>query len=246
MGSGFLAKGLTIINNAGPSKHQAVALRVGSDKSAIYQCSLQGYQDTLYVHSNRQFYAETDIYGTVDFIFGNAVAVIQNCYIQPRKPNSNQHNTVTAQGRSDPNQNTGISIHKCRIIGSSDLGSTAVYLGRPWQKYSRTVVMVTYLDGSVRPEGWDKWSGNFALSTLYYGEYGNTGPGSSISGRVQWAGVHSSMSTSEASKFTVGNFIFGDEWLPNLGVSFTSGLWFYTLFGLLQISFEAKLAKISN
>ncbi|KAJ4792716.1 Pectinesterase [Rhynchospora pubera] len=223
LGSGFMAKGLTIINKAGPAKHQAVALRVGSDKAVVYQCSIQGYQDTLYVHSNRQFIAETDIYGTVDFIFGNAVAVIQNCYIQPLKPSGGQHDTITAQGRTDPNQNTGISIHKCRIMGASNLGGTAVYLGRPWQKYSRTVVMMTYLDDSIRPEGWDKWSGNFALSTLYYGEYGNTGPGSSISGRVKWGGVHSSMSTNEASKFTVGNFIFGDEWLPS-GVSYTSGL----------------------
>ncbi|KAJ3679586.1 hypothetical protein LUZ60_017597 [Juncus effusus] len=100
------------------------------------------------------------------------------------------------QGRTDPNQNTGLSIHKFRIIGSSDLGSTPSYLGR----------------------------GNFALSTLYYGEYGNTGPGSDISGRVQWDGVHASMSKDEASKFTVGNFIFGDSWLPGTGVSYTSGL----------------------
>ncbi|KAJ3695757.1 hypothetical protein LUZ60_001134 [Juncus effusus] len=224
VGSGFMAKGLTIINSAGPSKHQAVALRVGSDLSVIYQCSIQGYQDSLYLFSNRQFVAETDIYGTVDFIFGNAAAVLQNCYIQPRKPSSGQKNTITAQGRTDPNQNTGFSIHKCRIIGSSDLGSTPTYLGRPWQKYSRTVVMESYLDGSINSDGWYQWSGNFALSTLYYGEYGNTGPGSDISGRVQWDGVHTSMSKEEASKFTVGNFILGDSWLPGTGVSYTSGL----------------------
>ncbi|XP_072953756.1 pectinesterase-like [Typha angustifolia] len=224
MGPGFIAKGLTIINNAGPAKHQAVALRVGGDKSVVYQCSIQGYQDTLYTHSNRQFYAEDDIYGTVDFIFGNSAVVLQNCYIQPRKPGSGQKNSVTAQGRSDPNQNTGISIHKCRIIGSSDLGGTPTYLGRPWMKYSRTVVMASYLDSSINAAGWEEWSGSFALSTLYYGEYGNTGPGASTSGRVRWAGVHPSLSSSEASKFTVGNFIFGDEWLPDTGVSYNSGL----------------------
>ncbi|KAG1334405.1 pectinesterase [Cocos nucifera] len=224
MGAGFIAKGLTIINNSGPSKNQAVALRVGADKSVIYQCSIQGYQDTLYTHSNRQFYSEDDIYGTVDFIFGNSAVVFQNCFIQPRKPGGGQRNSVTAQGRLDANQNTGISIHKSRIVGASDLGGTPTYLGRPWRKYSRTVVMETYMDGSINSAGWEPWSGSFALSTLYYGEYANTGPGSSTSGRVHWPGVHSSLSTAEASKFTVAEFILGASWLPGTGVSYTAGL----------------------
>ncbi|XP_010932336.1 probable pectinesterase/pectinesterase inhibitor 16 [Elaeis guineensis] len=224
MGAGFIAKRLTIINNSGPSKNQGVALRVGADRSVIYQCSIQGYQDTLYTHSNRQFYLQDDIYGTVDFIFGNSAVVFQNCYIQPRKPAGGQKNSITAQGRLDPNQNTGISIQKCRIIGASDLDGTPTYLGRPWQKYSRTVVMETYMDDSIDPAGWEPWSGSFALSTLYYGEYANTGPGASTSGRVGWPGVHSSLSAAEATQFTVAEFISGDSWLPGTGVSYTAGL----------------------
>lgn len=224
MGSGFIAKGLTIVNSAGPGKGQAVALRVGGDLSVVYQCDIQAYQDTLYTHSNRQFYAENDISGTVDFIFGNSAVVIQSCNIQPRRPDPGQEDTVTAQGRTDPNQNTGISIHKCRITGASDLGGTPVYLGRPWQKYSRTVVMESYLDRSIAPAGWLEWSGRFALDTLYYGEYGNTGPGAGTSRRVKWSGVHTSLSTADATRFTVGNFILGDSWLGRTGVSYTSGL----------------------
>lgn len=122
MGDGFIARDITVVNSAGPAKHQAVALRVGSDKSVIFRCSIIGYQDTLYTHSKRQFYRETDIYGTVDFIFGNSAVVFQTCNIYARKPmSSSVKNFVTAQGRSSPNQNTGISIHNCKISAAEDL-----------------------------------------------------------------------------------------------------------------------------
>ncbi|CAN8279998.1 unnamed protein product [Cochlearia groenlandica] len=218
MGDGFLARDITFVNSAGPNSEQAVALRVGSDRSVIYRCSIDGYQDTLYTLSKRQFYRETDIYGTVDFIFGNAAVVFQSCNIVSRK-GSSEHNYVTAQGRTDPNQNTGISIHKCRITGS-----TGTYLGRPWKQYSRSVVMQSFLDGSVYGSGWSAWSGGFALKTLYYGEFGNTGPGSSVSGRVNWAGYHPALTLTEAEGFTVSGFIGGTSWLPSTGVAFESGL----------------------
>ncbi|TXG72926.1 hypothetical protein EZV62_001505 [Acer yangbiense] len=229
MGDGFIARDITFVNSAGGDKHQAVALRIGSDKSVIFRCSIVGYQDSLYTHSKRQFYRDTDIYGTVDFIFGNSAVVFQNCNIYPRKPlSSGLRNFITAQGRTDPNQNTGISIHNCRIVPASDLAPSkskfVTYLGRPWKKYSRTVVMQTYLDDVIHPSGWSAWSGNFALGTLYYGEYMNTGPGASTSGRVRWASYHSSLTPTQAQAFTVAAFISGNLWLPSTGVSFDSGL----------------------
>ncbi len=100
VGDGFIARDITVQNTAGAANHQAVALRSGSDLSVFYRCSFEGYQDTLYVHSQRQFYRECDIYGTVDFIFGNAAVVIQNCNIYPRYP-PNKTNTITAQGTAN-------------------------------------------------------------------------------------------------------------------------------------------------
>ncbi|GKV33080.1 hypothetical protein SLEP1_g41627 [Rubroshorea leprosula] len=227
-GDGFIARDMTFENTAGPQKHQAVAFRSGSDFSVFYRCSFIGYQDTLYVYSQRQFYRECDIYGTQDFIFGDAVAVLQNCNIYVRKPISDQKNTITAQGRKDPNENTGIVIHNSRVMAASDLkpvqGSFKTYLGRPWQKYSRTVFMKSTLDGLIDPAGWLPWNGKFALSTLYYGEYMNIGPAAVTSGRVNWPGYHVIKSSTEASQFTVGNFLAGGSWLPGTGVPFDSGL----------------------
>ncbi|XP_038878011.1 pectinesterase-like [Benincasa hispida] len=228
VGARFLARDITFQNTAGPSKHQAVALRVGSDLSAFYRCDMLAYQDTLYVHSNRQFYIKCIIVGTIDFIFGNAAAVIQDCDIHARRPNPGQRNMVTAQGRTDPNQNTGIVIQKCRIGTTSDLqqviGNFPTFLGRPWQRYSRTVVMQTSISNVIDPAGWHVWNGNFALDTLFYAEYQNSGAGADTSRRVTWKGYRVITSAAEAQAFTAGNFISGGTWLSSTGFPFSLGL----------------------
>ncbi|XP_058082543.1 pectinesterase-like [Magnolia sinica] len=227
VGQGFVAIDITFRNTAGAIKHQAVAVRNGADLSAFYSCSFEGYQDTLYTHSLRQFYRECDIYGTIDFIFGNAAVVFQNCNLYARLPLASQANVITAQGRTDPNQNTGTSIHNCRIMASSDLasssGPTKTYLGRPWKQYSRTVYMQSFMDALIDPTGWQPWDHDFALSTLYYAEYNNTGPGSGTSNRVDWLGYHV-INGSDARNFTVSNFILGDSWLTLTGVPYLGGL----------------------
>ncbi|KAK8513700.1 hypothetical protein V6N13_002428 [Hibiscus sabdariffa] len=224
VGDGFLARDITFQNTAGPSKHQAVALRVGSDFSAFYRCDMLAYQDTLYVHSLRQFYSGCFIAGTVDFIFGNAAAVFQDCDIHARRPNPNQRNMVTAQGRDDPNQNTGIVIQKCRIGATRDLEAVkanfSTYLGRPWKEYSRTVIMQTFISDIIHPDGWFPWNGNFALDTLTYREYQNTGPGADTSNRVTWKGYSVITNASEARRYTARNFIDGANWLSATGFPF--------------------------
>ncbi|KAL4369525.1 hypothetical protein GQ457_05G001990 [Hibiscus cannabinus] len=227
VGSRFIAKGMTFMNSAGPSKNQAVALRVDSDLSAFYKCSIVAYQDTLYVHSLRQFFRECDIYGTIDTICGNAAAVFQDCNLYARKPNPSQENVFTAQGRDDPNQNTGISILNCRIRADAELvpviPSVKTYLGRPWKEYSRTVVLRSYIEDLVDPAGWVEWSGDIGLSTLYYGEYLNRGPGSGTSKRVTWPGYRVIKSLDEATQFTVGSFIQGKDWLNSTNIPFYLG-----------------------
>ncbi|KAK6117729.1 hypothetical protein DH2020_048518 [Rehmannia glutinosa] len=164
----------------------------------------------------------------VDFIFGNAAVVFQNCTIHARKPMQQQKNTITAQNRKDPNQNTGISIHACRIVGEPDLekakAAFPTYLGRPWKMYARTVYMLSYMGDHIHPKGWLEWNATFALDTLYYGEYMNYGPGAGLGQRVKWPGYRVITSTEEASKFTVAKFIFGSSWLPSTGVAYLAGL----------------------
>ncbi|CAA0832008.1 Probable pectinesterase/pectinesterase inhibitor 41 [Striga hermonthica] len=223
----FIAADITFRNTAGPAKSQAVAVRNGADLSAFYYCSFEAYQDTLYAHSLRQFYRDCTISGTVDFVFGNAAAVLQSCNILPRLPLPGQFNPITAQGRTDPNQNTGTSVHGCNITAAPDLAASnatvRTYLGRPWKQYSRVVYMESFMGSLIDPAGWRAWSGDFALNTSYYAEFNNTGPGSNTSARVTWPGFHV-IDRTTAENFTVSSFLLGDYWLPQTGVPYIGGL----------------------
>lgn len=52
----------------------------------------------------------------------------------------------------------------------------------------------------IHTDGWLPWEGNFALNTLYYAEYSNTGPGASTDDRVKWIG-RKDINRDEASKY---------------------------------------------
>lgn len=216
IGDGFMAQSLGFRNTAGPEKHQAVALRVQSDRSIFLNCRMEGYQDTLYAQTHRQFYRGCYITGTIDFIFGDAAAIFQNCNIYIRKPMDNQKNIVTAQGRADKRQTTGTVLQNCHIMADEKLTPEKAkfksYLGRPWKEYSRTIIIETEIDDIIDPEGWLPWEGSFALKTLYYAEYNNKGPGADLKGRVKWPGLKV-IKKDEAMKYTVGPFLQGDSWL---------------------------------
>ncbi|XP_029124861.1 probable pectinesterase/pectinesterase inhibitor 54 [Cajanus cajan] len=188
-----------------------------------------GYQDTLYAHALRHFYRECDIHGTIDFIFGNAAALFQSCTLLLRRPHGGAYNVILANGRTDGGQNTGFSVHKCRIAPSAEFSgvkrSHRWFLGRPWKEYSRAVVMQSAIDDAVAPTGWVEWPGcgSSVLRTLYFAEYGNEGGGAGTSKRVQWPGFRV-LGAQEALKFTVATFIAGNSWIPSTGVAFISGL----------------------
>ncbi|XP_010541678.1 PREDICTED: probable pectinesterase/pectinesterase inhibitor 54 [Tarenaya hassleriana] len=226
-GDGFIGRDIGFKNTAGPMGQQAIALSIASDRSVLYRCSISGYQDTLYTVALRQFYRECDIYGTVDFIFGNAAAIFQHCNLILGRPyDTRAYNVIMANGRTDPKQNTGFSLQNCKITTDSQFSPVkrrySSYLGRPWKAYSRCIVMETYIDEAISGEGWVKWlnSGSDDEGTLYFGEYKNYGGGAGLSERVKWRGFHV-MRFEDAMEFSVGEFIDGDSWLPNTGISFT-------------------------
>ncbi|KAJ9168114.1 hypothetical protein P3X46_019676 [Hevea brasiliensis] len=227
LGEGFMAQAIGFRNTAGPQKHQAVAVRVQADRTIFLNCRFEGYQDTLYVQAHRQYYRSCVVVGTIDFIFGDASAILQNCLILVRKPVENQQNIVTAQGRIDPHETTGIVLQNCRIEPHKDLvpakAKVKSYLGRPWKEYSRTIIMESTIEDLIHPDGWLPWEGDKGLKTLYYAEFNNKGPGSKTKARVKWQGYHV-ISKEEAKKYTVQPFLQGD-WITDMGAPVHFGLY---------------------
>ncbi|GFP94009.1 putative pectinesterase/pectinesterase inhibitor 24 [Phtheirospermum japonicum] len=224
-GIGFIARDIGFQNSAGVDKGQAVALLTNSDQSVFYRCLIDGYQDTLKVQSNRQFYRECKIYGTIDFIFGDGAAVIQNCDILVRRPLPGQFSVITAQEKSDPDTKTGISIQNCTIMAAENLDGVQTYLGRPFGLYSTVVVMESELGDLIDPKGWVPFDKNVtAPDTIFYVEYNNVGPGAATENRVRWNGLRVDDTEDDASMFTVRSFINGDQWIPATGVPFQPDL----------------------
>ncbi|CAN8260347.1 unnamed protein product [Cochlearia groenlandica] len=227
VGDYFIAKNIGFENTAGAIKHQAVAVRVQSDQAIFYNCRFDGYQDTLYTHSHRQFFRDCTISGTIDFLFGDAAAVFQNCTLLVRKPLPNQACPITAHGRKDPREPTGFVFQGCTIAGEPDYlavkEKSKAYLGRPWKEYSRTIIMNSYIPDFVQPQGWSPWLGDFGLNTLFYSEVENTGPGAALASRVTWPGIKT-LNSEESLKFTPDQYFYGNTWVPGKGVPYTTGL----------------------
>ncbi|MDP3945754.1 MAG: pectate lyase [Lutibacter sp.] len=189
----FYASNLTIQNTSG-EVGQAVALSVFSDKVVIENCNILGNQDTLYVSGdgNRQYFKNCYIEGTTDFIFGKATALFENCIIHSKK-NSYITAAATPEGAE-----FGFVFKNCKL--TADENVNAVYLGRPWRIYAKTVFINCEMGNHIKPEGWHNWSKPEAEKTAYYAEYQSSGAGSNSEKRVAWS---HQLKKCQAKKYTI-------------------------------------------
>ncbi|KAK2398493.1 pectinesterase [Trifolium repens] len=227
LGKDFIAKSITFENTAGHEAGPAVALHVKGDRSAFFDCGIHGYQDTLYVHTLRQFYRNCEISGTIDFIFGHSTTLIQNSKIIVRMPGPDHGNVVVADGTKDMNAVTGIVLQNCSIMPDDELYpnrlTVKTYLARPWKPYSRAVFINNYLGDLIQPDGFSIWGPNEThTATCYFAEFGSTGPGANSQARVKWS--KGLISKDEATKFTAQPWLQANTWLPATGIPFSSGL----------------------
>ncbi|KAL6846122.1 hypothetical protein ACP4OV_023570 [Aristida adscensionis] len=216
----LLGEGIDKTNTAGLGQKQALALRSDTNESVFYKCSFEAFQDTVYAENNLQLFLYSKIYGTVDFIFGNAKAVFFECDLLVRRPVLGEHNVITAQGRNSPIHESGFVFERCRVQAApgEDLTGVDTFLGRPWKNFSHVVFMDSFLGDIVNATGWIPWKKDQVVEettrTVAYLEYKNTGPKADTRQRVNWEGFHVLSSAEQAKNYTVDRFIHGSQWVP--------------------------------
>jgi PelA/Pel-15E family pectate lyase len=202
-GHDFRAERITFENSFGPGS-QAVAALVEADRSVFKDCRFIGWQDTLYAKNGRQYYDNSYIEGHVDYIFGQAAAVFNDCTIH-----SKGDGYIAAPMRFAPDEPSGFVFIDSKLTSTDT--QKGVYLGRPWRDYGRTIFLNTKMDAAIRPEGWHHWEPK-REATAYMGEYASRGRGARMSERVKWA---KQLSEAEAANFRPEVFLKGkDGWDP--------------------------------
>ncbi len=210
-GHDFYAENITFENsfdykaNVGAGGTQAVAVLSEGDRLIFKNCKFSGWQDTLYTKNGRQYFENCYIEGHVDFIFGQATAVFDNCTVH-----SKADGYIAAPMRFAANESSGFVFINSKLTGADKKDGT--FLGRPWRAYGRTVFLNTTMGDHIRAEGWNNWGNTDNEKTAYFAEYNSKGAGAKPESRVKW--IHQ-LTAGEAKQFETENFLKGkDGWNP--------------------------------
>lgn len=194
----FYACNITFANDAGQGDKagQALAVYADGDHLTFENCRFDGFQDTLFTaplpqkelqpggfkgpkqfaprRHGRHLYKNCYIAGNIDFIFGGATAYFEDCEIFMKNREGDVKGYVTAPSTFE-GQKYGYVFNGCRF--TSDCPPQSAYLGRPWRNHAKAVVINSELGAHIKKEGWHDWNKKEAWDTMFFAEYGNTGPG---------------------------------------------------------------------
>jgi pectinesterase len=155
--------------------------------------------DTLYTHSGTQYFRDCFIQGTVDYIFGGATAVFENCTTY-----TVEGGTAITAPSTEESVPYGIVFLGGETTASAGVSSGSQALGRNWRPYGATAYIRTELGDHISDVGWVPMGDN-SLDTARFSEYQTTGPGANPGAR---ASQSRQLTDQEAAAYTVDN-IFG-------------------------------------
>lgn len=204
--SNVSAENLTFANSTAKGGGQAVALLVTGSRVQFRNCRFLGYQDTLYVKSGTQYFKNCYIAGTVDFIFGAATAVFDNCSIY-----SEGGGTALTAPSTDQATAYGLVFLGGTVTAASGVASGSVALGRNWGAYGAAAYLKTNLGAHISAVGWQAMGSN-TLDTARFSEYQTTGTGASAANLAKRAAQSKQLSAAQAAAYTIAG-IFG-AWTP--------------------------------
>ena len=206
----FKAEYITFENTTPLASHvQALALYITGDRAVFRHCRFLGWQDTLRADAPhgeiaRQYFADCEIAGHVDFIYAAGTAVFDRCHIHCL---ANGYITAASTLEHTP---FGYVFLDCRITVAPEVEHT--YLGRPWRPFASVAYLRTEMPAQIWPQGWNNWRNPTNETTARFAEYQSTGPGARLEARVKWA---RQLSDDDAKAYTVENVLRGaDGWDP--------------------------------
>ncbi len=199
---GVTMRDLAVVNDSlhPELKGQEVALTVYADGFVMERCRLTSTQDTLFTGplprdliarydgflpdilrrdmTCRQRFSHCLVEGTVDFIFGCAAALFEDCEI--RSLNDARGCGYTAAPAHSPEQTEGYLFRRCRFTREEGVADGSVYLARPWRDYGLCVYEDCLYGPHISPLGFDKWNDTDRDRTCRFHER------PAVPGRVPW------------------------------------------------------------
>ncbi|MDE6047212.1 MAG: hypothetical protein K2F56_01135 [Anaeroplasmataceae bacterium] len=201
-GDHITLEGLIIQNEAMPSEiyGQAVALHVDGNHFLCENCIITSAQDTLFTGPlpqdlckryasfyppeklkglpSKQIYKHCTIKGDVDFIFGCATALFEECTILTLDSKKSTPSFVCAPAH--PKELPyGYLFYHCEFIGNDK-----TYLARPWRDYGCASFIDCKLGNHILPEGFNKWNDTNRDKTARFYEHTK---GIDMKDRVPWS-----------------------------------------------------------
>lgn len=183
----FAAVNMKFVNSydgvSGGGGRQALAVCACGEHIQFHNCSFHGLQDTLYAKQGTQLYEKCYIEGDVDFIFGGARAVFDQCELHSINVNPEDTNRggYIAAPSTPISQKFGFLFTECVMTGNN--APNTVFLGRPWHPgadplaIGNCVFMHCELGEHIREDGWKSHMGGFLTKNARMYEFENRGPG---------------------------------------------------------------------
>lgn len=105
------------------------------------------------------------VYGTVDYVFGGARALFENCRFISLK--EKRGIGFVAAPCHSLRQELGYLFYKCAFVnGGADNGS--VYLARPWRDFGKCDFIDCTLENHISPLLFDKWNDTYRYKTARF------------------------------------------------------------------------------
>ena len=185
--TGFSAENISFANdyvfgtNDGKDNKSADAIRVEADQSSFVNVKFESVQDTLYMHSGKQYYYKCEIRGLVDFIYSGdaAKSYFNDCDIVfVYEPTKNQG--YVCAPKTAENSSYGLIFNNCSITSEEGCTGTKYYLARPWGATAAITFVNCYMGDVLNAyEPYSDMSGNMHENARFY-EYGSYGPGYAV------------------------------------------------------------------